>query len=480
MDTSQSKAPIYEALCDYQSKSPLRLHMPGHAGGPGFELEGFRLIGSYDVTEVPGLDDLHLPEEAIEEARGLLARAYGAQESLFLVNGASSGIHALFLTFNPDDGILVPRNAHRSFFSGMVLSGVRPIYIPVEYKPELEVALGVTEKQVDSLLEENPQVKAVFVTSPSYFGTTAPVDAIARKVHQKGIQLLVDEAHGAHFAFHDAYPTPALHSGADAVVNGLHKTLPVLNQGAALHIAEGFHDFTRLRSAYSLLTTTSPSYPILASIDLARVFMVEKGESQLEMAYQLSRQYREKLNRLPGLHCYGDDLTGFEEVTDYDPLKILVSFPGLAASGREIGWQLREQYAIQVEMVRENYILAMMSMFHEKADWERLYQALKHITAVYQGRREKTVIIEEPVNPTVLLSPRDAFMAPKKQVPLKESRGCIAGESVAVYPPGIPALLPGELITDELLEYLYYIKKSRLKIQGPRESSLNSILIIDA
>ncbi|MDD3852743.1 MAG: aminotransferase class I/II-fold pyridoxal phosphate-dependent enzyme [Syntrophomonadaceae bacterium] len=479
MFNSQWEAPIYKALCDYQSIAPLRLHMPGHAGGLGFETGEFKLISGFDVTEVPGLDDLHMSQEVIEEARRLLAKAYGAQESLFLVNGASSGIHALFLSFNPDDEVLVPRNAHRSFFSAMVLSAVRPIYIPVEYQPELGVALSVTGRQVDSLLAENPRVKAVFITSPSYFGTAAPIEAIAQKVHQKGIQLLVDEAHGAHFAFHAAYPTPALHCGADAAVNGMHKTLPVLNQGAALHVAEGFHDFTRLRAACSLLTTTSPSYPILASIDLARAFMVEKGESQLETAYQLARQYREKINNLPGLHCYGDELTGFEGVTGYDPLKLVVSFPGVTVSGREVAHQLREQYAIQVEMAQEKFILAMMSMFHEAAHWERFYQALKNVTAVYQGRRENTPIAKVPVNPTVLMTPRDAFMARKKQVPLKESAGCIAGESVAVYPPGIPALLPGELITEELLEYLYYIKNSKLQIQGPRESSLNSILIID-
>lgn len=479
MFNRQWKAPIYKALGDYQSISPLRLHMPGHAGGLGFEMEEFRLIGNYDVTEVPGLDDLHMSQEVIEEARSLLAKAYGAKESLFLVNGASSGIHALFLSFNPDDEVLVPRNAHRSFYSAMVLSGIRPIYIPVEYQPELDVALGVTEKQVDILLAEDQQVKAVFVTSPSYFGTTGPIEAIARKVHQKGIQLLVDEAHGAHFAFHDAYPTPALHDGADAVVNGMHKTLPVLNQGAALHVAENFHDFARLRSAYSLLTTTSPSYPILASIDLARAYMVEKGKSRLETANQLAKQYREKINSLPGLRCYGDELTRFEEVTGYDPLKIIVSFPGLTISGWEVARKLREQYDIQVEMAQEKFILAMMSMFHEQPHWERFYQALKNITPVYQGRNEKEGIAKVPVKPTVLMTPRDAFIAPKRQIPLKESSGCIAGESVAVYPPGIPVLLAGELITPEILDYLFYIRNRKLHIQGPQESSLNSILIID-
>ncbi len=472
--------PIYSALKAYIEEENLRLHMPGHSGGLGCLAKDLKAVAALDLTEVPGLDDLHLPLQAIKSARSLLARAFGAGESFFSVNGATSGIHALFLALLSDDAeVIIPRNAHRSFYGGMVLSGARPVYLPVRPAPGLGVTLANHIDDISFLLEKNPEVKGVFICNPSYFGTSSDLDSIAALLTEKGKLFLVDEAHGGHFYFHPAYPRPALDSGADAVVNGLHKTLPVLNQGACLHLAKGFAEGERVATAWSLLTTTSPSYPILASIDLARQLMVEEGFSLLEQARFLARDYKKRISRIKGLHCFEEEeLTALPGVAGVDPLKLWISIPGLIIDGIKVAEILRKRYQIQVELAAPGYILAMMSIFHLKEDWERLYRALHELAGIYQTDDPISLKEAIPPLPAMVLTPREACLAKKGILPLEECRGAVAGEIIAVYPPGIPCLVPGELIDDTMLDYLYYLKKTGQRIQGVRDPSLNYVKII--
>lgn len=454
--------------------------MPGHIGGKGFNVPELQALAAIDLTEVPGIDDLHLPQTGIRKARLLLAQAFGAEESFFLVNGATSGIHALLMSMGPPGSkVLLPRNAHRSFFGGMVLAGTTPVYVPCQIEPELGIALSVRYEDVERLLCRHPDCKAVFLTSPSYFGATCDIAEISAAAKAAGSLLLVDEAHGGHFPFHSAYPRPALKGGADAVVNGLHKTLPVLNQGACLHTGRNFTRLEQLSSAFSLLTTTSPSFPILASIDLARELMSRQGEILLERALVFSREYRTKIGKIKGLHCYNaGELKRVPGVTDLDPLKLLIAPAGLSINGFELARLLRESYQIQVEMEQYRCILALMSMFHEKEDWERLYRALQTIAKEYAGPEKSGPVIEAPPEPQVKLPPREAFYTAHRKVPFEECRGLIAAEMIAVYPPGIPCLLPGELITPEIFSYLQYLKKIEARLQGPADRSLNYIRVI--
>jgi lysine decarboxylase len=413
--------PIYSALKKYIGENNIRMHMPGHIG-IGMTAEELKSVSLLDVTEVPGLDDLHLSREVIEDSRQLLARAFGAGESFFLVNGATSGIEALFMGLTSDQGkVLVPRNAHRSFFAGMVLSGAMPVYIPVQVEKELGITLAVKPQDVEDLISVNQDAEAVFVTSPSYYGTTCHIDEIAAIAKYFSKVLAIDEAHGAHFPFNKLYPVPALQAGADAVVNGLHKTLPVLNQGACMHIANSLVNNQRIGAAYSLLTTTSPSYPIMASIDLARHFMEENGENLLGKAWQLSIEFREKINRIKGIKCYGEELKSITGVQDIDYLKVLISVKGTGLTGYEAAALLRQDYQIQIELAETNIILAMVSMFHKREDWERLYTSLNDIAGRYSSSDRLGVIVEVPPYPQVVLSPRQAFLARKKRVLLKES-----------------------------------------------------------
>ena len=473
--------PIYAAIKQYCEENKLRLHMPGHIGGRGIKSQPISALAAFDLTEVTGLDDLHLPQTAIKEASLLLAQAFGARESFFLVNGATSGIHALLMSLQTSSGkVLLPRNAHRSFYGGMVLAGTSPVYIPCQLDPDLGIALAVGSQDIGDLLAANYDIEAVFVTSPSFYGTCCDIGSISRAAQAANSLLLVDEAHGGHFPFHPAYPQSALHDGADAVVNGLHKTLPVLNQGACLHLGKGFGQGARVFSAYSLLTTTSPSYPILASIDLARDLMIESGEALLDSAWHLSREYRGKIQAIKGLHCYNEqELRRLGEVKEVDPLKLLIIPKGLSIDGFELARLLRDSYHIEVEAADSKFILAMMSMFHERPDWEKLYRSLEDIAGRYTGLRKESIKTELPPLPQVELLPRDAFFASCRTVRLEESKGLIAAELVAPYPPGIPCLLPGELISSEIFSYLDYLRKSKVRLQGPHDPSLNYIKVIE-
>ncbi|HRW12834.1 MAG TPA: aminotransferase class I/II-fold pyridoxal phosphate-dependent enzyme [Syntrophomonas sp.] len=475
----QDQTPIFSALCRYSKADHLRLHMPGHAGGRGMN-EMLQEVAAIDVTEVAGMDDFHLPQGIIAESQRLLARAVGAGESFYLVNGASSGIHALLMSMTADgDSVLLPRNCHRSFYGGMVLSGAMPSYIPGRIDDEMGLELAVKAAEVEQCLAANPEVKAVFITSPSYFGTCSDVTAITELAERYDLAVLVDEAHGAHFPFHEDYPASALAQGATAAVNGLHKTWPVLNQGGSLHVKKGFPEPARLHQAVSLLTTTSPSYPLLASMELARLFMEQEGHKKLEQARRWSVEYRKKINQIKGLHCHADELKARTAISGIDPLKIVISLPGLTLNGYQLSAILREQYHIQLEMETELVILAMFSPFHEVEDWERFYLALQEIAAGYAGKKNRPRQVEAPPAPQVVLSPRRAYQSAKINVALAASRNMISGEMVAGYPPGIPCLLPGERISEEILDYLFYLKRSGARIQGPSDAKLDHIMVIE-
>ncbi|HZJ84117.1 MAG TPA: aminotransferase class I/II-fold pyridoxal phosphate-dependent enzyme [Syntrophomonadaceae bacterium] len=475
-----TETPIYSSLINYVSENNIRLHMPGHIGKVENLVEELQSVAALDITEVPGIDDLHLPDGAIKKGLHLLAKAYGANESLFLVNGASSGVQAIFLALaTAGQRILIPRNSHRSFYTGFVLSGLWPEYLSGEIEPTTGLTVSVDPYEVEQALNQFPDITGVFLTSPSYYGTTVEVKEIVESCRQKKVPLFVDEAHGSHFPFHPDYPTPALKAGADAVVNGLHKSLPVFNQGASLHMADTCKLTEEIKRAVSLVTTTSPSFPILASIDLARALMEREGSSLLDQALNLSSKYKNKINTIKGLKCLTGEFKDIKGVSEVDPLKILVVIDKLSINGFELADILRYHHNIQVELAEQAAILAMFSIFHTEADWAGFYQALEKVAIRYYTGRARSYSKYVLPLPPVVLSPRQAYFSRKRTIKLQESLGLIAGEMVAAYPPGIPALLAGELITREVLEYLLYLRTSDVSFQGPRDKALINIDIIE-
>lgn len=472
--------PIYSALKEYLKKDYLRLHMPGHIGGRGIEAEELREFAKIDLTEIPGMDDFHMPHGVIESSKKLLSEAFGASESFFLVNGASSGIHCMIMALCQDsDKIIVPRNAHRSFFGAMVLSGAMPIYLPLEFEKETGLAITVKSDSVLEIIEDNLGAKAVCITSPNFYGSTIHLEPISQCLKQVKIPFLVDEAHGSHFPFHPAYPKPALKEGADAVVNGFHKSLAVINQGAALHLGADFPAKDKLVLYHSLLSTTSPSYPLLASIELARCFMEQRGEEYLEKALQLSIKYKREINQIYGFYLLDEKILKIPGVATIDPLKLAIYISDLSINGYEIAAILREEYKIQVELEDYNIILAMFSFLHEEEDWRRLYFALEEISQKYQDGGKRKIKVEVPPSTYVQISPRMAVQAQKRTLPLKQCKDMLAGEILAVYPPGVPCLLPGELITQEIIDYIEYLKKTGAYVQGAEDKELNSLKVIE-
>lgn len=475
------RAPIYEALLRYRGESNLLLHMPGHCGGKGFTLKELKEVGSLDFTEVPGLDDLHNPTGPLQEAREMLAATFGARESFFLVNGATSGIQALFLaTCNEGEPVLVPRNGHSSFLSGLLLSGAAPVYYPCKQVEPWGITVAPEAGVVASVLQDNPDVSAVFLVSPTYYGTVADVKELVLVAENYDKMVLVDEAHGAHFGFNDQLPAAALSQGSAAVVHGMHKVLPVLTQGAALHLGVKFSQDVRLRQAYRLLITTSPSYPLLASLDMARCLMAEQGEELLEKALALAGKYRAKIGEIKGVMCPGGEFLNLPGVRGYDPLKVLVYLEKLPLTGYQMAQLLRRRFHIQVEMAERDTILAMFSFCHEEEDWERFYRAIRDISREYLAvNHQSRPPVPVPPEPEVILTPRQAYFSPRRKVKLQEAPGKVAAEAVASYPPGVPCILPGELVTPEVLDYLCFLRSSGAVIHGPEDTQLNYLYIID-
>jgi len=488
--------PIYKSIKERRENAGLRLHMPGHAGLLGRVGADFQSWSELDFTELPGLDDLHEPQGIISQAQRLLARACGAQESLILVNGSTSGIHALLMSGAEQEKVVIPRNSHRAFFGGLVLAGSIPVWAPVEVEPELGIALGVQPETIAALLAAHEQVDVVWLTSPSYFGTCCDVSAICYLLQERSTLLMVDEAHGAHFPFHPDYPNPALQDGAAAVVNGLHKTWPVLTQCACLNLGRTFPGYAgtdnpdsstllrtargvQLLSAYHLLTTTSPSYPLMASIDVARDFMDREGNRCLQQALELSAEYKPKLNQINGIRCWGEELTSLRGVKAVDPLKVLITMDGLGLNGIQMANLLHTEYHIELEIAQPHMVMAMFSLLHSRDAWEHFYRAVAEIAARYPsiGKKLPANYFTPPWH--MILPPRQAFMAAKKKVKLEDTRNMVAGEMVAVYPPGIPCLLPGELISDDILDYLVHLRNCKVHIQGPADPRLDYFLVIE-
>lgn len=471
------RAPIYEALKKYAEEKNILLHMPGHKGGRGLAAPELNSIGSLDFTEVPGLDDLHVAEDIIMEAQNMAARAWGAAESLFLVNGATSGIHSLLLAVGGQ--VLIPRNAHRSVLGGLILSGAEPVFIDCEIDPLLQIAVSVAPEKVAVAVRSHPDLKAALIVSPTYFGTASRMGEIAGILDAGGIPLLVDEAHGGHFAFHPDYPQPALRQGAKAVVHGLHKTLPVLTQAGMLHLASDFPWANQVRSCYDLLTTTSPSYPLMASLDMGRAIMEDQGQALLERAMFKSDQCCLAINKIGGLSCRLHRAMQTSDSAAYDPLKILVEIVDLDIDGPEMARLLRKQYGIQVEMAAGNYVLAIFSPFNADNDWDQLAKALDRLAASV-GRTTKPAITPAglPPIPTLAMTPRQAFLSERKTVIIEESIGLTAAESVAAYPPGIPCLWPGQVITHEVVEYLKMITSQGAVIHGLRDQNRQTIDVV--
>lgn len=473
----QYQAPLWAGLKLYKNEKITPFHMPGHKAGRAFTPEWNEILsGSFDVTEVPGTDDLHHPKGIIQEAEILAARAFGADNSFFLVNGTSCGVMAMLLAvLSPGERVIVPRNVHRSILNGLIFSGAVPVYIKPETENKWGMALGVTPESVQQALLNYPDSKAVFLVSPTYYGVVPELERIIDLVHSSGKPVLVDEAHGAHLAFHPELPPSSLFYGADLSAQGAHKTLSSLTQSAFLHQKGDLVDFERVKQALRLVQSTSPSYLLMASLDLARRQMAEFGRSMLDRTLFQARKARTLIKNLSGFAALGPEESGRAGFKTLDETKLTVLTDKTGFTGWEIDRILRQRYGIQAELAAYQHLLFMFTIGTTDEDVALLLQALQEL----DGKGELFCSsIDFSFIPEQVLSPREAYFQDRESLPLAEALGRIAGESVVPYPPGIPVLVPGERIDALVLECLQELKQNKQNIQGMADNSMETIIVL--
>jgi len=479
---------------DYVDSGVVPFHTPGHMQGHGMDPAFREFVGdnvlAIDLTQIRGLDDLLQPTEAIAEAQELAAEAYGADHSFFLINGSTSGNQIMMMAAaNPGEKIALPRNAHKSALGGLIMSGVQPVYMQPEVDEDLHLDHTVTPETVSRTLDEHPDVRAVYVVSPTYYGVAADLVGIAGVAHERGLPLLVDEAWGPHFHFHPDLPIDAIEAGADLCINSTHKMLGSLSQTAMLHQRGPRVRVDRLKAVVKLFLSTSPNLVLVASLDVARRQMAIDGHALLSRTIELANDTRRRLNEIDGIYCFGAELTGRAGVFALDPTKITVTVKALGYTGYEAEEILRRRYNVQCELADLFNCLALFTIGTTSEAADRFVHGVRELAREDRPidvlspsgvleRRQRGGTYALPKMPPVRMSPRDAFLAATEFVPFRESAGRICAEVITPYPPGIPVLSPGEEITPEIIEYLRLERRAGVRMQGPYDSELRRIRVV--
>jgi lysine decarboxylase len=489
--TEQPSAPYLDAVVAYGFRGSGRFHVPGHKGGPGADPGLRHALGddalAVDVPQdIRGIDVGPSPTP-YERAEALAAEAYGAQRTWFLTNGATQGNHALALALAPLGAcVVVQRNAHASLVDGLVLSGGLPRFVAPAYDEELGMAHGVTPQALREALSaaaEDDVVRAAFIVSPTYYGMVADVAGCAEVAHAAGVPLVVDQAWGPHFGFHPDLPPGALAQGADAALTSTHKIVGSLTQSAMLHVADtGRVDVGRVGRAVRLTRSTSPSSLLLASLDAARRQLAVHGEALLHETLAGSARLREKLASVPGLAVIGAEQVGRPGVAAWDPLRVVVDVRATGRTGYEVADALRQSYDVQVELATQATLVLVLGMGQPEAELVRvggdIEETVKRIVAPSPRPREAIRRPLAALRHEVAVSPRDAFLGESELVAVDDAVGRVSCESIAGYPPGIPALLPGERITAETVAYLRELTGSGARLHGASDPAFRTINVL--
>ncbi len=490
---SQGRAPFFEAMRHYCTLDKAPFHTPGHKQGQGIPVEMKELLGEMvfraDLTELPEVDNLHDPDGVLLEAQKLAAEAYGADRSWFLVNGSTCGVETLVLAVcDPGDKILLPRNCHKSAIAGVILSGAIPVYVEPDYDSALGIAHGVTAAGIQRTLAQHPDAKGVLIVNPTYYGVCGDIQAIAGLVHQHGLPLLVDEAHGPHFPFHADLPISALEAGADLVVQSTHKVISGMTQASLLHLQGSRIDANRVRNILQLLQSTSPNYVLMMSLDTARRQMALQGAQLLGEALALADQARQRLNRIPGISCFGAERLGSTPgFYDIDRTRLTVTTTGLGHFGFEAHDLINDRFQVQPEMSTLHNVVFIVSIGNTQRDIDRLVAGFEVLAgerdpnldeAVLNAKMSRLTQIQLPPMPPQRISPRDAFFGNIGRVPFQQAVGQVCAEIVSPYPPGIPILVPGEEITQAAVDYLLLVHEAGGFINGPEDVRLQTIKVV--
>lgn len=478
---SHSRAPIYEALMEYKKARVVPFDVPGHKQGRGNamlrEFLGEQCL-SVDVNSMKPLDNLCHPVSVIKEAEELAADAFGSKYAFLMVNGTSSAVQAMVMSVcKKGEKIIMPRNVHRSAINALVISGAIPVYINPGINKKLGIPLGMSVEEVKKAIKENPDAKAVLVNNPTYYGICSNLKEITSLAHEHGMYVLVDEAHGTHFYFGEDMPVSAVDAGADMAAVSMHKTGGSLTQSSFLLLNCDLH-VGYVRQIINLTQTTSGSYLLMSSLDLARRDLVLHGKEIFKKVTELAEYARGEINKIGGYYAFSKELIDGDEVYDFDVTKLSIFTREIGLAGIEVYDLLRDEYGIQIEFGDIGNILAIISVGDRNLAIERLISALSEIKRLH-SKDKAGMFDHEYINPEVILTPQDAFYSPKISVPMNESDGKICAEFVMCYPPGIPILAPGEKITKEILDYIDYAKEKGCFLTGTEDIKIENINIVE-
>lgn len=473
------RMPVLDGIMKYIGENVTPFHMPGHKNNKR-DFEELELIREnlyrIDNTEVPGLDNLHAPEEIILSGQRLAARAYGAGESFFLVNGSTCGIYSMILGLTkPGDKIIVQRNCHRSVFMACFMGDLNPVYIRPRVIERFNIAAGIDVDEIIELMELNRDARAIVLTYPTYYGTCSDLERITLEAHKRGMLVLVDEAHGAHLPFNKRLPKSAMECGADASVVSLHKSTPALTQASLLNLREGLLS-EGIKFMLRLYQSTSPSYVLMASIDASRHIMEERGETLLNELLDNIEGFRRDLEGLGFYTLLNKAYIGDAGVKDIDLTKIVINSP---IGGKILEDILRRDYGIQVEMSDVNNITLITSIGDTKYDFEKLYLSLYDIKKKHIGEEKRNLKMFIPQYKTAM-NMKEAYYREKEKIELRVAEGRISAEMVSPYPPGIPILLPGEIITSDIIEYIIASVEYGISLNGITDASAKFIEVVKA
>ncbi|CAI6021707.1 aminotransferase class I/II-fold pyridoxal phosphate-dependent enzyme [Cohnella sp. JJ-181] len=479
-----TRTPLFDALLRHKERNPVQFHIPGHKKGAGMDPEFRGFVGQnvldIDLINIAPLDDLHQPVSVILEAQRLAADAFGADATFFSVQGTSTAIMAMILSVcGHGDKIIVPRNVHKSILSAIIFAGARPIFLSPARDRNLGIDHGVTTQSVRRALERHPDASAVLVINPTYYGVCANLKEIVDLVHEYDIPVLVDEAHGALIHFSDELPLSAMAAGADMAATSVHKLGGSMTQSSVLNVKGALVNVPRVQTILSLLTTTSTSYPLLASLDAARRHLATNGRELAAKAVARADQARTAINGIPGLYCFGEDILGEEATFDYDQTKLTIHVRHLGITGYDAENWLRDKYNIEVELSDMYNILCLVTPGDDDETMGILLTALRELSQAYMGKGEiKEMVVEIPQIPQLSLTPRDAFYGETEIVPFRASAGRIIAEFIYVYPPGIPILLPGEVISQDNIDYIVDHLEVGLPVKGPEDRNVEFVKVI--
>ena len=476
----QRRAPIYEALERFRQMRVVPFDVPGHKRGRGNpELTAFlgqQCVG-VDVNSMKPLDNLCHPVSVIREAEELAADAFGAAHAFLMVGGTTSSVQSMVLTAcKRGDEIILPRNVHRSVLNALVLCGAVPVYVNPEVDKRLGISLGMKREQVAKAIKEHPNAVAVLVNNPTYYGICSDLRAIVKMAHDAGMLCLADEAHGTHFYFGGGLPVSAMAAGADMASVSMHKSGGSLTQSSLLLIGPNVHQ-GYVRQIINLTQTTSASYLLLSSLDISRRNLALRGEESFGKVVDMAEYARSEINSIGGYYAYGKELVNGNSVFDYDVTKLSVYTRDIGLAGIEVYDLLRDEYDIQIEFGDISNILAYISIGDRIQDIERLVGALADIERLY--KKDSTGLLSgEYISPKVVMSPQKAFYSDKISLPVEKSSGRVCAEFVMCYPPGIPILAPGEMITDDIVEYIMYAKEKGCSMQGTEDPAVEHLMVL--